>query len=379
MFSLAILSVLALGWLCGCLRVRRRTEVDPASVALPDSPPPSPEPEEPDFTLPADIVLLILDLFAAFEPEEQANRTLTACCLVSRRMCRLAQPYLHRELRIELEPTGRYTTNCPSAIFTTQPASIERVRLVCAIPALISRLSAITIVGSMEFHGYRTRSFCTPGAPSKRGSTAFIEGFADLAVGLDLAHLYHVDYPIILSLSNLAFLSIRIPYSALEPAPRLPIPPPLLPLLSLTVTDCGQPHIVRSLISLFPPLRTLTLGFPHYPPHSRIFNGLSLELLPHLRELKLLCHSALRGWQAGPFVHLLDAVLSSSLPHPPLLAHPSSYSTFSASILLPPGVHNLAAVLEAFEFSGLPQRIKTDPRLARVEDVRFEAGEAAVQ
>ncbi|GAA6026760.1 hypothetical protein JCM8097_005841 [Rhodosporidiobolus ruineniae] len=341
MFSLAVLTVLALGWLYeiaqpevadGSARpaLLVALPLDPASVALPDSPPPSPEPAEPDFTLPADIVLLILDHVASFELEEQANRTLAACCLVSRRMCRLAQPYLHRELHLELVTAdpARDWLQC------FDQASLARLRLAVAKPSLISRLSSISI---------------------KVDVICWVLTAESARVWNDFAtHLQR----------NLA---LRMP--------RLPWPVRYWPEGSPHLFDLVSRHVVQlELVKLwdedliilaeFPSLRTL---------QALCLRTLTIDNTATANTDWSICTPAL--------ISQLDTLLSSSLPLAPstLSTRPAPFSTFKTTLLVPGGDDNLSAVLQAFEFSGLPQRIKTDPRLARVEEVRFEVGEAAVQ
>ncbi|GAA6026779.1 hypothetical protein JCM8097_005855 [Rhodosporidiobolus ruineniae] len=379
-----------------CPALSAAPPVDPASVALPDSLPPSPEPEEPDFTLSADIVLLVLDHVASFELEEQANRTLAACCLVSRRMCRLAQPYLHRELRLHLETAD----SAHNWLQCFDQASLARIRLAVAKPSLISRLSSISIKVDVTCWVLTAESarvwntFAThlrlhltlklPRLPWPvrywpEGSPHLFDLLLRLVSRLELIDLFDEDLIILAEFPGLRSLSVN-GFIGLPSARDIHALPRLLTLESL---DCPQPFytdFIHTLIFLSPAVSSLFLterwlSFPS-------LHNLDLSQALCLRTLTIdYTATANTQWSSctATLICQLDTLLSSSLPLPSstLSTFPSPFSTFKATLLLPGGDDNLSAVRQAFELSGLPQRIKTDPRLARVKEVQFQAGKVA--
>ncbi|GAA6026835.1 hypothetical protein JCM8097_005896 [Rhodosporidiobolus ruineniae] len=374
--------------------------VHQASGALSDIPPPSSalEPVEPGVALPAipaDVVLLILDEASR---GDEADRTLVACCRASRTFRQLAKPYLDREVRLKL-------VLIEASYYQFSATSMKRLQVLRYRPTEMLSLAVLTFSFSSEggvlwmlddksaqtWHLFAMRitqriHLSLPRVPfaenfwlSRR--QYFFRPIRDMVASLSVQLMFSGDFQTLSTLHNLQRLDVAKPltYPSETAQDMLPCSSRLTSLiLDQPANHCGS--TANGFFSAYPSITSFTLNTDPYSYNDCA--GLNLSLLPHLRMFAL--RDLRFQWpphtSASSFVAALEVALSTSVPVdaptiPP--SPPPGFSTFVTTCYLSSPHGDLPAVLRAFELSGLSQRIKADPRLARVEEVRFKVGGAA--
>ncbi|GAA6026746.1 hypothetical protein JCM8097_005830 [Rhodosporidiobolus ruineniae] len=322
-----------------------------------------------------------------------AVRDLVAFSLTSTAAYRLAQPRLHRLVRLELAElaqiypdSGRICSGpCVDPLRLTDHdwrrlETLKRFELVCRSPTSVSRLSATTVRRSGTWSSAAdvvTDAFWVQAADPNRhrytlvstsvdrphiysSKPSFLDALSANITNLEICNLDRDDFDALASLPRLKSVSI------LSTSGRLPpVISTYAPITSLKYCDYQRDVALLPLLQSFPALTSLTLHL-NWPLRASPA-GLRLDLLPQLTSLIFVDQAPYSQPRDEQFLFYLEATLSWSFP-----LQGQSWA-FHVTYRAPGQDDDLAALSQAVEFSGLFDRVGLVARLARVASLTFEA------